>query len=73
MTTIEEYEIYRKIKRELLIEDIKSKAIEMGYDVDSFTDEDWNNFADHAESAIDRNDNMWECYWMSIDYALEHI
>jgi hypothetical protein len=70
---MEENEAYRKCKREYLIEDLKSKAIEMEYSLDDFTDEDWDRLADYAENAIDRNDNMWDSYWMSIEYAFEHI
>lgn len=73
LTGMEEYEVYRKVKRDFLIEDLKSKAIDMGYDIDNFTNEEWNRFADYAEKAIDNNDNMWESYWSSIEYGLEHI
>lgn len=70
MASIAEYDIYRKVKRELLIEDIKSKAIEMDIDL---TGIDLDRLADHAENAIDNNDSMWESYWMSVEYAFERI
>ena len=63
-----EYDIYRKCKRELLIEDIKAKAIEMEIDIE---DIDIDSVADRAERAIDNNDYLWESYWRDIEYALE--
>ena len=73
LTRMEEVEVYRKVKRDFLIEDLKSKAIEMEYDPDDFTDEEWDRLADYAERSIDNNDSLWESYWMSIEYAFEHI
>lgn len=73
LTGMEEVEVYRKVKREYLIEDLKAKAKEMEYDPNDFTDEEWERFADHAEKTIGNNDSLWESYWMSIEYALEHI
>ena len=73
LTGMEENEIYRKVKRDYLIEDIKSKAEDMEYDLSNFTDEDWERFADHAERAIENDCIMWDNYWDDIDYALEHI
>ena len=63
-----EYDIYRKCKRELLIEDIKAKAIEMEIDPENI---DLEKIADRAEHTIDNNDNLWESYWMCLEYALE--
>ena len=63
-----EYDIYRKCKRELLIADIKSKAIEMEVDIESM---DIDCIADRAERAIDNNDYLWESYWRDIEYAIE--
>ena len=63
-----DYDIYRKCKRELLIEDIKAKAIEMKIDIE---DVDIDSVADRAERAIDNNDYLWESYWRDIEYALE--
>lgn len=73
LTGMEEVEVYRKVKRDFLIEDLKSKAIDMEYNPDDFTDEEWERFADYAERSIDNNDMMWDNYWTSIGYALEHI
>ena len=73
LTGMEENAIYRKVKRDYLIEDMKSKAIEMEYDPDDFTDEEWNRFADIAEDILGNNDSLWESYWLCIEYALEHI
>ena len=73
LTDMEEDAIYRKVKREYLIEDIKAKAEEMEYNLNDFTDRDWENFADIAEDNLGDNDGYYEYYWMSIDYALEHI
>ena len=63
-----EYDIYRKCQRELLIEDIKSKAIEMEVDIESI---DIDSVADRAERAINNNDYLWESYWMDIEYAIK--
>lgn len=73
LTWQEQHEIYRKCKREYLIEDLKSKAIEMEYNPDDFTDEEWNRLADYAEKGIDNNDGLWDYYWTSIEYAFDHI
>ena len=73
LTWMEQYEIYRKVKRECLIEDLKSKAIEKDYDPNDFTDEEWNRLADYAEKGIENNDGLWDYYWTSIDYAFDHI
>jgi hypothetical protein len=70
LTWEEEYEVYRKVKRGHLIEDIKSKAEEMGQDL---TGIDLERLADYAEKSLDNNDSMYESYWMSIEYSLEHI
>lgn len=70
LTWEEEYEIYRKCKREYLIEDIKGKAEEMEQSLDGI---DIERLADYAERSLDHNDYYYECYWDSIEYALEHI
>ena len=70
LTRTEEYEAYRKCKREFLIEDIKAKAIEMGADL---TDADIDDIANRAERAIDNNDSLWDSYWRDIEYALENV
>ena len=70
LTHTEMYDAYRACKREFLIEDIKSKAIEMGIDLD---DVDIDTIADRADRAIDNNDYLWESYWRDIEYALENI
>ena len=73
LTGSEERDIYEKVKRDYLIQDIKERASEMEYELDKFTDEEWDRFADYAEKSIDNNDMMWDSYWASIEYALEHI
>ena len=69
LTYTEMYNAYRKCKRDLLIEDIKSKAIEKEIDLDNV---DIDAIADRAERAIDNNEGLWESYWLSIEYALEN-
>lgn len=69
LTNTEMYDAYRMCKRELLIEDIRAKAIEMEIDID---DEDIDAIADRADRAIDSNDYLWESYWRDIEYALEN-
>lgn len=73
LSCLDKNEIYSKTKREYLIEDLKSKAIEMEYNPDDFTDEEWNRLADYAEDCLGNNDGLWESYWMCIEYAFEHI
>lgn len=68
LTGMEEYEVYRKVKREYLIEDIKEKAEEMECDL---TGVDMERLADRAEKTLDNNDSMYESYWMSIEYVIE--
>lgn len=68
LTHSDMHEIYRKCKREFLIEDLKSKAIEMDIDLE---DKDIESIADKAERGLDNNDSLWESYWMSLEYALE--
>ena len=68
LTGTEEYEVYRKCKREFLIEDIKGKAEEEEIDL---TNADIDEIADKAERAIDNNDYLWDSYWRDIEYALE--
>ena len=75
--TVEEIEfgneagsVYRKYKRECLIEDIKSKAEEMEIDL---SDSDIEKIANRADKTIENNDSLWESYWMSIEYALKNV
>lgn len=70
LTYSEMYEAYRQCKRELLIEDLRNKAIEDDVDLDNV---DIEKLADRADRAIDNNESMWESYWMSIEYALEDV
>lgn len=70
LTNTEMYDAYRVCKRELLIEDIKAKAIEMNIDLENA---DIDTIADRADRAIDNNDYLWESYWRDIEYALENI
>lgn len=70
LTHTEMYDAYRACKRELLIDDIKNKAIEMEIDIANI---DIDGAADRAEHAIDNNDYLWESYWMNIEYALEEV
>ncbi len=79
---VEEYEIKdelshwekRKVFDELheyyLIEDIKSKLEDMeNY---TATDEDIRSIAYKAQKSLDNNDNYWESYWLTIEYAIEN-
>lgn len=68
LSDIEEYDVFRKCKREYLIEDIKEKAEEMECDLAGV---DMERLADRAEKTLDNNDSMYESYWMSIEYAIE--
>ena len=42
----------------------------MEYSLDGI---DIERLADYAERSLDHNDYYYECYWDSIEYALEHI
>ena len=70
LTGMEEYEAYRKCKRDLLIEDIKGRAIEDDIELE---DKDIGAIADIVENALDNNDSLWDSYWSSIGYVLENI
>ena len=70
MEPIQDYSAYRRYKRYLLIEDIKSKAIEMGIDL---ADKDIEVVADRVERGLDNNESLWESYWLSMEYSLENI
>lgn len=59
---------YRECKHNYFVEDIKSKAEDMGIDL---TGKDVDEIADIAEDGLHNNDSLWESYWMSIEYALE--
>ena len=59
---------YREGKHNYFVEDIKSKAEDMGIDL---AGKDIDAIADIAEDGLNNNDNFWESYWMSIEYALE--
>ena len=63
-----EDDIYRRCKREYLIEDIKGKAEEIEYDL---TGIDIERLTDYVEKVLEHNDGMYESYWMSIEYAIE--
>ena len=66
----EAYVVHRKCKRELLIEDIKGKADNMGVDL---TEKDIEQVALKVERGLDSNDGLWESYWLTIEYVLEEI
>lgn len=75
--TVEEIEfgneagaVYRKYKRECLIEDVQSKAEDLGIDL---TGKDIDKIATRADRTIENNDSLWESYWMSIEYAIENV
>lgn len=60
---------YEEKDREYLIEDIKCKLEEMELDV---TDDKIESIADITKSTLENHDSYWECYWMSIEYAIEN-
>ena len=59
---------YRECKHNYFVEDVKSKAEDMGIDL---TGKNIDDIADYAEDSLGDNDNFWETYWMNIEYALE--
>lgn len=70
LTGIELYEAHTEYERDCLIEDVKSKAEDMGIDL---TGKDIDDIANRAERAIDNNDSLWDSYWRDIEYALENV
>ena len=70
LTAMEAWDIYRQMKREFLINDIKERAEENNIDLEGT---DVGSIADKAERAIDKDDYFWDQYWSNIDYALEGI
>ena len=70
LTYSEMYDAYRQCKRELLIEDIRNKAIEMEIDLEGANID---YIADKAERATDNNDYLWESYWMDVEYAIDDV
>lgn len=70
LTRTEVYDIYREIKRELLIEDIRSQ---MEQQEGNFDNVDIDYIADKAERAIDNDEYLWESYWQSIQYVLDKV
>lgn len=63
-------EAYRECKHSYFVADVREKAEDMGIDV---TNMDVDEIADVAEDGLNNNDNYWENYWMSIEYALEQF
>ena len=59
---------YRECKHDYFVEDVKSKAEDMGIDL---TGKDIDVIADIAEDGLNNNNSFCESYWMSIEYALE--
>lgn len=59
---------YRERKHDYFVEDVKSKAEDMGIDL---TGKDIDDIADCADDVLEDNDSFWESYWMSIEYAIE--
>ena len=55
--------------REYMIEDIESKLEEAEV---WLSDELIESIADIAKSTLEHHDSYWECYWMAIEYAIEH-
>lgn len=69
LTAEEMRKAYEIKDREYLFEDIKSKLEEMEIDV---TDKEMEVIADITKSTLENHDSYWECYWLSIEYAIEH-
>lgn len=69
LTAEETRKAYEIKDREYLLEDIQSKLEEMELDV---TDDEMECIADITKSTLENHDSYWECYWMSIEYAIEN-
>lgn len=59
---------YRECKHDYFVEDVKSKAEDMGIDL---TNKDIDDIADCAEDALSNCDSYYEDYWMCIEDAIE--
>ena len=69
LTWIEMREAYDTMHRGYIKEDIEHKAEELEIDLAS---EDVDTIADIALAGLDHNDSYWECYWATIECAIEN-
>ena len=70
LTRTEAYDAYREIEKELLIEDIRIRAEENEI---SLANVDIEDVVHNAQRSLDHNDCYWECYWQSVEHALDQI
>lgn len=69
LTWTEMRAVYDAMRREYLKEDIENKAEEMELEL---TDEEMETIIDLALDGLEKNDSYWECYWETIEYAIEN-
>lgn len=70
LTNEEIREAYEIKKKEYLIEDIRCKLEEMEIEM---SEQEIEDVVGVAESTLGNHDSYWECYWMSIEYAIKNI
>lgn len=70
LTETDLHEIYREMKREYLLDDIKEQAEEEDIDL---SNKDIDDLIDRTERALRNDEGLWERYWMNISEALEEI
>lgn len=62
-TKEEERQIYHKLKKEYLLEDIQSRY--------NIPPDKTNEILDRVENSLSNNDSYWESYWLTIDYVCQ--
>lgn len=67
LTDSEIRNIFTTMKKEYLREDVESKAEEMGVNI---PEEYMRKVVDRADKYLSHNDSYYECYWMSIECAV---
>lgn len=70
LTNEEIREAYKIKNKEYLIEDICCKLEEMEIEMSEQEIEDVVNI---TESTLENHDSYWECYWLSIKYAIDSV
>lgn len=70
LTNEEIREAHEIKKKEYLIEDICCKLEEMEIEM---SEQEIEDVAGITESTLGNHDSYWECYWLSIEYAIENV
>lgn len=68
LTNVEARTIYELKDREYLLEDIASKAEDMGVEL---SEKELETIAGIAKQSLENNDSYWENYWATIKNAIK--